>query len=289
MPITAAQLEKRKERLGSSDMAAILGFDSFRNAHDVWLEKTDKLEPETKQSDAMRMGTLLEPAVLQYAEEELGKLTRNQFRSAKDLGFPLGANIDAIVISTGEPVEAKTSGLQSGVPYGEWGDPLTDQVPDRVIVQAMVHLICLVEVKEVCHVPALLGGRGFTRYIVPRDQDVIDTIAEEGHKFWNNHVLADVPPTNLTPSLAVVKRVRREPNKTVDVDASLVNQWQLFAAAESEAKKGKEKCLAEILATIGDAEAAVCDLGKFTYLEQSRGSYTVEPTTFRVPRFKKNK
>ena len=44
MPITDEQRERRKTRLGSTDIAAILGVDHFRTAYDVYLEKTDKLE-----------------------------------------------------------------------------------------------------------------------------------------------------------------------------------------------------------------------------------------------------
>lgn len=307
MPITATQLEQRKARIGSSDMSKILGVDPFGNAYDVWLEKTGKLEAEAKGSDAARMGTLLEPAVLQYAEEELGKLTRNQFRSAKDLGFPLGANIDAIVVATGEPVEAKTSGLQRGFPFENWGDPLTDQVPDRVIVQAMVHLICLVEIHEVCHVPTLLGGRGFDRFVVPFDADVANAIKEEGYKFWHNHVLADVPPDNLTPNLAVLKRVRREPSKVIAFDDEAgadLAMWLTLCDQRKLVEKQEKEWLAKVLTNLGDAEAATCEMGTFNYLEQSRSSFDAKAlkerlpiiydeysdvTRYRVARFKKAK
>lgn len=283
MPITATQLEQRKSRLGSSDMAAVLGVDPFRNAYDVWLEKTGKLEAETKESEAMRMGTLLEPAVLAYAEDEIGKLTRNQFRSAKDVDFPMGANIDAIVVATGEPVEAKTSGLRTGIPFENWGDSLSDQVPDRVIVQATFHILCLAEIKSVCHVPALLGGRGFDRFIVPYDADIADAIKTEGHNFWHKHVLADIPPSNVTPSLAVVKRVRREPEKVVPVDSALIARWREQCDVRKAAEKAEKATLTEILTAIGDAEAGDCDLGTFTYLEQSRSTFDTKALKEAMP------
>ena len=84
MPITQLQREKRKNRIGSSDMAAILGFTPKRNALDVWLEKTGKLEEKDdrlSEHDPLLAGTYFEDGVLQYAEREFGKITRNQFRT----------------------------------------------------------------------------------------------------------------------------------------------------------------------------------------------------------------
>jgi hypothetical protein len=85
-------------------------------------------------------GKLLEPAVLQWAELQIGKLTRNQYRSAKDQGLPIGCNIDGILFETGDPVEAKTSGLY-GNTNDVYGEPNTDQVPDHVIIQSHGHMI----------------------------------------------------------------------------------------------------------------------------------------------------
>lgn len=284
MPITAAQLEKRKTRLGSSDMAVLLGVDDRRNAYDLWLEKTGKLEGEAKSNASMEAGKMLENAVLDYAQGELGKLTRNQFRVAHGLDFPLGANVDAIIATTGEPVEAKSSGLP-----GVWGEPMTDEVPDTVIVQGTVHMICTAQIT--CHVPVIISRFGFQfqRYVVPFDPDIANEIQETGHNFWHNHVLADIPPENLTPNLAIIKRVRREPTKVVPVDFALIHTWQEHRNARLAAEKQEKAALAEILTAIGDAESGECAEGAFTYLESHRAGYEVKPTTYRTARFKRAK
>lgn len=289
MPITSVQLERRKAHLGSSDLAALLGLDPRRNKYDLWLEKTGRLEDEAESNDQnnpMIAGQLLEPAVLQWAELKLGKMTRNQYRSIKGRGLPIGVNVDAIVDATGEPVEAKTSGLY-GFTNDVFGDEYTDQVPDRIIAQAHGHM--LATERDICHVPVFIAFRGFAMFHVPRDQQIAEIIGNEAVDFWEKHVLADAPPTNLTPNLAVVKRMRREPSKTVQIDRALIEKWNSAKSIESAAKKEKEESLATILAHIGDAEAAECGLGVFTYYEQNRAGYTVEPTSFRVARFKKNK
>jgi predicted phage-related endonuclease len=288
MPITTAQRERRQAHLGSSDLAALLGLDLRRNRYDLWLEKTGKLIPESQDegNTPKFAGKLLEPAVLQWAELQIGKLTRNQYRSAKDRGLPIGCNIDAILNETGDPVEAKTSGL-----YGNtndfYGEPNTDQVPDHVIVQSHGHM--LTTEKEVCYVPVFVAFRGFVMYQVPRDAAITDAIGSEALNFWEKHVLADIPPENVIPHPAIVKRVRREANKIVPLDYALIEKWSLWKESESAAKKEKETALAEILAVIGDAEAGETEAGLFTFFETNRAGYEVKPTSFRTARFKKAK
>jgi len=302
MPITELQREARRGRIGSSDMAAILGFDPRRNASDVWLEKTGKLkedEREMRDHDPLLAGTFFEDGVLMYAEREFGELRRNQYRVAKGLAFPLGSNVDAIVKASGQPVEAKTTGLFyfSGE---KWGDTDSDQVPERVLLQSLVHMICTGF--DTCRVAAFIGGRGFARYLVPFNQTVADMMIERADVFWNKHVLADIPPTDFHPHMEILKRVRRKPNKTILIPNELVSTWLEKKAAKKLAEDEADGAQAALLTAMGDAEGAVCDLGSVTYMEQSRSGidrkrlaidhpgilaeYT-EVSTCRVARFKK--
>jgi len=146
MPITEQQREKRKTRLGSSDMAAVLGVSPFATAHDIYLEKTDKLEPEKKEPETYKYaGNVFEKGILDDAERILGKLDRGPeghgVEVVADIGVPIGSFIDAIVVAPkiegvceGDPVEAKTAGLY-GPLVEEWGEDGTDEVPDRIIIQ----------------------------------------------------------------------------------------------------------------------------------------------------------
>ncbi len=300
MPITPAQLEKRKERLGSSDMAAILGLDRHRNAHDVYLEKTGRLEPQ-ETNQAMEAGTMFEDGVLQYAERELGKLTRNQFRSAKDRGIPLGANIDAVLIEGNIPVEAKTAGL-FGPLRDTWGEPGTDEVPDRVIIQATVHMIC--SMTDLCHVVAFLGGRGFVKYVVNRDATIVDVVSETAVRFWSTNIVGDTPPDNTLPSAQSIKRIRREPETVVNIDQELIDNWLKAKEAVKAAEAIKDESEVKMLTALGDNEGGLGLSGMLTYYAQSRTSVDAKMlkaehpeiyeqyarvSTYRVPRFKRAK
>lgn len=299
MPITEEQRLARKEALGSSDMAAILGLDPWRNAYDVWLEKTGQVE-DNKETEVMQAGSLFEDGVLNWAEMHLGKLERNVEKRAQ--GFPIVSHIDAVVISPQEPVEAKTAGLFGPVQedYGENG---TDELPDRVIIQSHVHMLCIE--KDICHVPAFIGGRGFNMFRVNRDEVIINSIMDASLDFWEKYVIPNEPPPNVIPSIEIVKRIRRIPEKIVELDPKLVQEWLDAKDKVKWAEEIKKDAQAAMLAAIGDAEGANCgSLGLLTYFQQSSSRIDVDKlkeeqpeiakqytkvSTCRVPRLKKLK
>ncbi len=274
MPITEAQRQSRKNHLGSSDVAALCGLDPFRNAYDVWLEKTNQLEPERENKPWLATGNDFEPVILGRAEKALGKLRKNQFRSLKKSGVPLASHIDAIVVATGRPVEAKSCGVFWPVEE-RWGDPGTDQVPDRVVLQAQIHLA--VTGADICHVPALFWGLRQELYEVPRDDKILGDLLDYITKWWDDHVVKREPPENITPSLEVLKRVRREPESVIDLSThpeidKLVFEWQQAGLHKKEAEEEQEEAKAEIVTLLGTAEAGMLADGRLlTYLDQSFG------------------
>lgn len=282
MPITEYQREQRRKHVGGSDLAAILGVDPFKTAEDVRLEKTGRYDGPDE-TPVMLLGTMLESSVLDLAELQLGKMRRNQYRAVE--GLPIGVNTDAIIDDDGTPVEAKTSGI-THFASDEWGDDGTDQVPDRVIIQC--HGAMLATKKNMCHVPALLGGRGFVMFAVPLNKDIADIIAEKVQDFWDNHVIKDVPCDDILPSMAVIKKLKRVPEKIIDLDIEIFNQWQAAKEESNIAKKAHDEITKELLAKFGDAEGArVEGVGLLTYLECDRKGYTVKPTKYRTLRLKK--
>jgi len=285
MGITEKQKEMRKNSLGGSDMAAIMGVSKFKSAYDVWLEKTCRVQ-EQPDNQPMYTGRLLESAVLNFAEDRIGKILRNQRRRAP-FGLPICANIDGILNpKDGKacPVEAKTSGL-FGLLSPEWGEEGTDQVPDNIIIQAHTEMLCL-EPAETCYVPALLGSRGFQMFIVRRNNQLIEQIMDMAVEFWEKHVETDLPPEG-KPSLEQAKRVIREPNKIVNIEAALVEAWQIANESKKEAEKILDEAKAAVLGALIDAEIGQCDIGAVTYFGSTVPEHTVKEFTRRVLLFKK--
>ncbi len=284
MPITTWQRQQRRNQLGSSDVAALFGLNKFATAYDVWLEKTGQLENE-KENDAMALGNDFEPVILKRVERELGPLKRNQYRSAKERGLPLGSHIDAIVIASGRPVEAKTSGIWWPVEE-TWGEPGTDQVPDRVLIQAHVHMIC--SDTDLCHAPKMGWGMKQDLYEVPRDEDMVRQICDYTSAWWQKHVVEGQTPAGM-PKLETVKRRIREADKSVALPEDLVRKWRRAVKLGTKVEHLKEQALAAVLTALGDAEIGTCALGTVTYLAQQKNGYVVQPKVLRTARFKENK
>lgn len=251
-------------------MAAILGVDPWRSAYDVWLEKTGQL-PGVEENESMRAGTLFERGVLRFAAQELGPLVRNQRRTLGE--WRLAANIDAIVKASGEPVEAKTAGLFGPI-RDEWGEPGSDEVPERVIIQCHVQLLC-VQMK-VCHVAAFLGGRGFVRYRIEWDGDLGNAILDAASDFWHNRVIPCVPPEGL-PNLENVKALKRAEGKRVEIAPDLVRGWRQLKAIASGVKTALDETEAEILVQMGDAQIGECPgIGEVRMTPVKGSEYTVK-------------
>jgi len=271
----------RQKYVGSSDIAALFNLDQFQTALDVWLEKTGKL---TEQPDkaVFRRGRYMEGAILDYAQDELGPLQRDADTLefiAEDLH--LIDHADALVLATGNPVEAKSQGLFANEVWGKAG---TDEIPDRAILQGHVHMICTN--KPFCHVPVFLADREFQMFGVPRSDRVVDRIKEQVLTFWEKHIQADVPP-EILPSPEVLTRIIRVPNKTISIPDGIVTQWQADRAARLTAEKVETASKTAVLAALGDAEVGTCSFGSVEYFETHRSGYTVGDSVYRTPTFKK--
>src|SRR5678810_53364 len=130
----------RRDTLGASDAPAIVGADPFRNAGDVWADKTGRVvrlvERAATGLDPKSLGSVIGPALMDMAERRLDRpLAREVFYQHPDV--PLSCTVDGI--SMDEPpvlVEGKTVGLLGPSPQLEqYGDDGTDEVPASVTIQ----------------------------------------------------------------------------------------------------------------------------------------------------------
>lgn len=283
MPIKPSQIKLRDRTIGGSDVAALLNLSPFTSKEELRMEKSGLLTPRTE-TEAMSIGSLLEDSLLNFASNELGPLRRNQRRVHKTL--PLACNIDALLNDSGDPVEAKVTGI-TGPVYGVWGDEGTDQVPEYVIAQCHAHM--LVTDTSVCHVPALIGGRGIIMFRVERSAVLSDYIEHAISEFWECHVIQGVPCDGQAPPLDVLKRIRRVPAKVIPVPDSEVVEWLAAKQAWTLAMDKLDAAQATMIAHLGDAEAGVtAEHGAITYYEQTRKGYEVKASTYRVLRHRKD-
>lgn len=296
MALTPEQRAARRHCIGSSDAPAILGVDPRRSPLEVYLSKVHDLE-EQEESEPMRLGNRFERAILEEAAERLGAQIQRDVTVQGPEPY-LAANLDAVVIArpagtapfalASEALEAKFTGL--GHLFGE---PGTDALPEKVLVQTAFQMGCL-ESLELVHVPVLLARYGRPRvevYVSPRSASLVDVVMEECSRFWRRHVEKRIPPDPTVglgeATVEVLKRVRREPSSLAFLDPDLALAYQEAAKAAKAAEDAKARAQAALLAALGDAEGG--DFGDpkkiYTYLEQKRPGLDQEALLRDHPQF----
>jgi len=182
-------LKERKNYLGGTDLASVVGLSQYRTALDVYLDKTsDNITEET--SPAMRWGNLLEDVVAKEYAEVTGY---NLEIEPNVLYHPeykfLGANIDRWADNKKHVLECKTAGFTK---TKEWGDEGTDHIPESYLVQvALYAAICDVPKVDIA---VLIGGQDFRIYTYARDRELEDKLIKIAYNFWHNHIEKRIPP-----------------------------------------------------------------------------------------------
>jgi len=304
--VSAVPAIDRRHSLGGSDVAAALGLDPRKTPLDVWREKLLGADPIN--SPALRSGKFLEPAVIRRYQA-MGMPAVLQVPLSRD-GWRSGS-VDAM---TGEKqnivVEVKT--VSRRVFEADWGDAGTDDVPDRVLCQALWYAeLADAEHSEV--VAAVLPEDpdevlGLTAdevaaaceihvYPIARNREVEAQIVERAWKFWHVNVKQEIPPDrrDLEDTRKLWQRSRA--GKYVEADAAAVRLLQALELCKGEASDVKERIdqlqfqIAEILR---DNEGLVVRMPGsdtlspiLTWKTTKRDGYTVAPTEFRQFRFTK--
>lgn len=188
-----AWLEERKTYIGGSDLGSILGINNFRTELDVYFEKTSEGVAEDTVGEAAYWGTILEDVVAaEYAK-------RTGFKIEKPAGFIrhseypfIACNLDYWVIDNEgntHILECKTANQMKVTCWGEEG---TNQIPESYLYQ-VAYYAAITGITRV-DIAVLIGGQDFRIYRYDKDEIMESKLIRVAKKFWNNHVLAGVPP-----------------------------------------------------------------------------------------------
>lgn len=273
MAFTREQLRARNDWIGSSDVPTILGVNRYQNLGDLYLIKTGQTEPDTSTSAAAEWGNRLEPIVAQWVSERVGSpWVSGEYRRSQD-GL-LRAQLDGWMPDVHQHIEVKTAGLLNPFFRADeegWGRDGTDEVPYNVLAQTQFAM--MLAGSTITHVGAFLGGTGPRHYVIPALPELQEAIRERCYAFWNDHVLAGVPPEDV-PSLDTLRLVQREPLKSIEIDGNLIDRYRAIKEQADLITKAADHVKAEILTAMGDAEQGVSPMGTVTYTANSRGYRT---------------
>lgn len=267
-------LAMRKNSIGGSEIAAVLGMNRWKTPFQVWAEKTGRTDSSVQKNEAMYWGTVMESIL----REEFAKRTGYQVKEAHYIFASvensfLTANIDGYVdLGNGEyaVLEIKTAGNYA---ESDWNDGC----PIEYYLQVQHYLYITGMFKA--FIAVLIGGNQFKYIEVDRDEDTIKTIVCCAKQFWNL-VQTDTPPAVTDKDNALLATLYPS-SKAVTVKMpeeyrAVLRQYNEAKQAIDQAKKAKEEAEAKIKSFMQDNDSAVIDNYKITWKTAERNSLSAD-------------
>ena len=291
MGLTTEQLEIRKTGVGGSDIAVLLGLNPFKTTHELWLEKTEQIEPENfDDNDAVSFGNIIEDTIGEFYTHKTGIELRNKLQTIRHPEYDwLVANIDKKVVGVKKGVEIKNVGFHAA---HAWGKDGTDEVAEYYMPQPM-HYMLVLDYQE-WDVAAYFGGADLKIYHLHRDKEFDELIIDLSHDFWHNHVLSMVAPEidyDHQSTEGMLKRFYPGTNGA-EIELQDLHHWH-NVRLEAMAKAKEYEAIAtgaknHILAGMGNSAIGNIDgLGSSTRESVKRKGLFVEPTEYMNMTFRK--
>lgn len=181
-----AWLELRRKGIGGSDAASIVGLNPYSSAIDVYADKLG-LKAPVEESEAMWLGNVLEPVVAKRFEQETGLSVQRRNAILQHPEHPwMIANIDRMVVGQKAGLEIKTTNLLNKTKFAD------GEVPPTYLIQALHYLA--VSGLSSWFIAVMVLGRGFHIFHIERNEAEINALIDAEKRFWENHVLKQIPP-----------------------------------------------------------------------------------------------
>lgn len=246
-------LEHRRQGIGGSDAAAILGMNPWKSPMDVWLEKTGEFtEDESQDNEKMYWGTALEDVVAREFMTRTGLKVRRRNAILKHKQYPfMIANVDRLVVGQSTGLECKTAGYYST-------DDWAMGVPDYYMPQVQ-HYMAVTGYKA-WYVAVLIGGQEFKYYKVARDDSFIRELIQAETAFWKLVEERTPPPIDGTrASTELVKKLYPEAEKGKEIELpfeafELIQQYEQACEEEKRIQLIKSEATNRLKDMLGTAE-----------------------------------
>lgn len=254
MSLTAEQIANRKRGVGGSELLAALGKDPRCTRVELYKRKVGELpEPDLDDDERVHFGKVLEPVVRQEAARRIGARVIVPKQTLFHPDAPLVGHPDGWFPRLRAGLECKVADKFEAE---EFGEPDTDQVPVRYLVQCTAYM-ALTNADE-WHLAVLIGGNDFRMYRIPRDPQIESAVLAGAREFWS-HVEQRRPPDPQTPEdvkLLWPQHVGRVVTATPEIE-QLCGELALAKTALKEAELKEASLKAEIQKFMQDASELV--------------------------------
>jgi putative phage-type endonuclease len=232
-PDTAHWLRMRKQGLGASDSASVLGLSKWGTPLSVYLDKLSDAIDDSM-SDRQDWGHRLEEPIAQWVRDTKGLDVGASPGLIRSEEFPwLLATPDRKVIEGDVvvPLEIKSSDAfmkdawDNGIPLN-----YQIQIQQQILIMGAPHGYLVV----------LHGGNTPDFYTVPADREFHEQLIRLTRNFWENNILAGVAPEPITLDDAALKWTA-DPAVKVEGGEALYDLWGAYGLMQAEAVALNEK------------------------------------------------
>lgn len=292
----AEWLKIRQTGIGGSDIAAIMGVSKYKTPYDLYLEKIGDPDLNSESAgEAAHWGTIMEDVVAkEYSKRNNVQIQRFNFlmRSEK---YPFAiANIDRAVVNpdmakrvtykdgalnTDKILEIKTA---SEYLKGEWGFEGSDEIPEYYTTQCQWYM-GITGVPS-CDLAVLIGGNQYKQYTINFDEELFDIMITEAQDFWENHVLAGVPPEAVTLKNAKHRWRKVDPDSIFEVTedahieliSSIIDAKDIIKQKEAEL----DELQAKLINAVQEKEIIQLDGKTIATYKMQKGRATFDKNKF---------
>jgi putative phage-type endonuclease len=259
----------RKQYIGGSDAASVLGMNSYKSRYTLWAEKTGKL-PEFSGNLATDVGTYFEDFIAKRFEQETGKKVRKETHSIFNDKYPFAiANVDRVIVGENAILECKFTDSLNLKKYKN------GEFPDRFYVQC-VHYLAITGKKK-AYLAVLIGNKEFKVFEIHRDQAEIDTLMAEEKAFFELIKTDTAPATDGTNSTTeTIKTIYAESNEdSVNLFAyeDALNQYMAVQAQIKELEAIKDEMANKVKVFMGEAGKGETDRFKVSWTSSERNTF----------------
>ncbi len=253
-------LLERKNAIGASDIAPIMGLSPWRSALDVYHEKVGEVNDYDNKT--LQRGRRVEKYILEEYAERSGETLETNLPMLIDSYYPfLIGHADAKVKDQNIIVEAKST--RSNI--SSW----KGQLPRHYLIQC-AHYAAICDAERV-DIPVLFNNWEYACFTYYRDEELEQRIRKAAINFWHNHIIPRIPPAPQSTKDALQEYPLSVSLKEIDADTNIIKKVEELATVSNkinELKEKEEDLKTKIMEYMRDAERLNTPLGYFVLWKQ---------------------
>lgn len=262
-------LALRRNYIGGSDAAAVVGLSPFSSPYRVWAEKSGLIEGFGGNL-ATEVGSFLEEFVAGLFERETGKKVRRLNASIVNTNYPWAiADVDRVLVGTKEGLEIKTTSALATKKFKN------GEFPTQYYCQCVHYLAVLGPEWKRWNLAVLIGNSDFRTFKIERDEDEIAALMKAEADLMERIKNGTPPETHDGDGSVMDSVFACDAEKSVDVSgiSDLLDEYTRLKADIDELEHRRSAIGTKIRGFLQDASSGESDRWSVSYRVQTRSTF----------------